>query len=456
MLHFNYKNDVDAKITFDEESRRDFDILREYFKTDNEAIKYMKSYRGGMSPFSYAITILGGYAIGMTKELCDKCDKLKIEYDVDEKLQAAIKPSFNIDDILSVPNEKYIYRDYQLELVERLCDNGRGVIISPTRSGKSLVIAGLIHNVFQNVYTTKCQNVIIVVPNVQLVWQFFDDLNEYGLGEYYNIQMFTAKTMSKKNAKVIVDKLNIYISNSQYLLGHGDELPPIDLIFMDECHGCTKGSEISKLLKKTKIVHKFGCTGTLPKNIKDKWMIAGVFGPVLDEVEIQQLQKDKILADVKVFPIQFVHRHKINFKVPSVDENGVKEDAYEAARKAYHKESMYLGTHEKTVQIEINLCKKLISEHPSWNFLVLFDFTEQGRLLFKSLEFENKHFIDGSIDVKERRAVVNEMDQSGGHITIAQSKTFSTGLTISRINCIMILTNQSACTKIIQSIGRRT
>lgn len=275
-----------------------------------------------------------------------------------------------------------------------------------------------------------------------------------GLGDLYHIQMFTAKTMTKKGAKVVVDKLNVYISNSQYLLGHGDELPFIDLIFMDECHGCTKGSEISKLLKKTKIVHKFGCTGTLPKNIKDRWMIAGVFGPVLDEIEIQKLQKDKILADVKVYPIQFIHKHKENFKVAGVDENGVKEDPFTVAQKAYQKESMYLGTHEETVQIEINLCKKLILEHPEWNFLVLFDFTEQGQRLFKSLEFKNKHFINGSIDVKERREIVNEMDNSGGHITIAQSKTFSTGLTISRINCIMILTNQSSCTKIIQSIGR--
>jgi len=85
---------------------------------------------------------------------------------------------------------------------------------------------------------------------------------------------------------------------------------------------------------------------------------------------------------------------------------------------------------------------------------VLFDFTEQGKLLYKSLDFKNKFFIDGSIDVKIRRDIVKKMNESGGNITIAQSKTFSTGLTISRINCIMILTNQSSCTKIIQSIGR--
>ena len=208
------------------------------------------------------------------------------------------------------------------------------------------------------------------------------------------------------------------------------------------------------MVKAIKIYHKFGCTGTLPENINNRWMISGVFGPVLDEIHIKQLQEDKILADVKVYPIVFKHKKKINFRNAKEDEDGVVEDSFTAAQRAYQRESMYLGVHAETVAMEVSICKKLIEEHPDWNFLILFDFTEQGRLLYKSLQFDRKYFVDGSIDVKVRRDVVSTMDASGGNITIAQSKTFSTGLTISRINCIMILTNQSSCTKIIQSIGR--
>jgi len=452
MLKFKYKSEVSGKIDY-EDSRRDFDMLRECFKTENTAAMFVKSSHY-MQPFSYAITPLGQFSIGMASSIMKKCESLGIQYEVDKLLLDAVQPSLGIDDIIQVPNETFKYRDYQFELLEKLCDNGRGVIISPTRSGKSLVIAGLIHNVFQNVVDLKIQNVLILVPNVQLVYQFFDDLNEYGLGSLYHIQMFTAKTMSKKGSKVEVDKLNIYISNAQYLLLHGDELPETDMVFMDECHTCTKGAEISKLMKKIPIHHKFGCTGTLPKDTKDRWMIEGVFGPVLDEVEIRRLQNDKILANVKVYPIHFIHKHRVSFREAQTDENGVQEDSYTAAKKAYQRESMFLGTHPETVGIEVNICRKLIQDHPDWNFLILFDFTEQGKLLYKSLEFDNKFFIDGSIDVNVRREVIKKMNESGGNITIAQSKTFSMGLTISRINCIMILTNQSSCTKIIQSIGR--
>ena len=310
MLYFKYVSEINAKIVFDEESRRDFDILREHFKCENKAAKFAKQFRYGMSPFIYVISPLGQYANGLTFEICEMCDKIKIDYEIDEKLLENIKPSLNIDEVINVPNKKYEYRHYQKRLLEKLCENGRGVIISPTRSGKSLVIAGLCHNIFQNVKKTKIQNILILVPNIQLVYQMHDDFAEYGLTDLYNIQMFTAKTMGKKNAKVIIENFNVYIANSQYLMLHGDELPYIDAIFTDEVHQIKSGSEIAKIINKVKINHKFGCTGTLPKERIDQLKISGVFGPVLDEVEIMKLQEEKVLAGVKIYPLKFIHAKK--------------------------------------------------------------------------------------------------------------------------------------------------
>lgn len=454
MLHFKYKNDLNGRIEFDDDSRRDFDILREYFKTENAAARFVKSFRYQMSPYIYAITPLGQYAIGLTQEICQKCDELKIKYDLEQELKEQINPSFGFTDVLPVPNEQYKYRDYQLQLIKSLADNGRGVIISPTRSGKSLVIAGLIHNVFHNVKRLKIQNVLILVPNVQLVYQFEDDLKEYGLGEEYHIQAFTANSMNKKNAKIEIDKLNIYIANLQYLQMHGDELPYIDLLFMDEIHGAKKSNNISKLVKSMKIKHKFGCTGTLPNAVIDRWNISGIFGPVVDEVAIQKLQEDKILANVKIYPIRFMHKHKINFKKPDVDENGIEDDPYTAAQKAFSKECNFLDNLETTNKIILNLVKKVMKQNPEWNMLILFDYTAQGEQLFRNLDYEKKFYVDGSVKVDIRKDIVKTMDSSGGNILIAQSKTFSTGITISRLNAIVLFNPGKSATKIIQSIGR--
>ena len=461
MLIFSYQSLTKAKIYFDDTSRKEFDYLREQFKTENDATKYMKSYRFSVNPFIYVVSPLGSYNVGMTDELCKKCEELKIDYQIDPELEKLIRPSLNIDNILDVPNKEFQYRWYQKQLLESLLENGRGVIISPTRSGKSLILAGLCHNIFQSYIQNKIQNILLLVPNINLVFQMAEDLTEYGLAEFYNIQMFTAKTMSKKGSKVIIDKFNIYIANSQYLLLHGDELPYIDVIICDEVHGMTKGSAISKIIKGVKISNKFGCTGTLPKSLVDRWNISGVFGPVLDEIEIQSLQEEGILANVKVYPIKFFHHVKENFKfidpseLEGLSKDEINEKKFEVAKEAYQKESMYLGIHEESNKRALALCKNIIKEHPNWNALILFDFTEQGQQLFKLLNFENKHYVDGSIDVLDRKEIIKQMNApEGGHITIAQSKTFAVGLTIKNIEVVCIMTNQSSPTKIIQSIGR--
>ena len=64
MLKFRYKNEVIGKIEFDD-CRRDFDALRESFKVENTAARFVKSARY-MQPFMYPISSLGQYSIGMT------------------------------------------------------------------------------------------------------------------------------------------------------------------------------------------------------------------------------------------------------------------------------------------------------------------------------------------------------------------------------------------------------
>jgi superfamily II DNA or RNA helicase len=194
--------------------------------------------------------------------------------------------------------------------------------------------------------------------------------------------------------------------------------------------------------------------GTLPESLIDKWMISGIFGPVLDEVEIKKLQDQQVLADVKIYPIKFKHLKHKNFKIPEVDENGIVDDAFTVAQKASRKEQMYLNSYEESNKIILNIASKLIKEHPEWNILILFDYTSQGEQLYKLLNCETKHYVDGAIDVKDRLNIVEKMDKDGSNILIAQSKTFSTGITISRLNVIFLLNADTAATKIIQSIGR--
>ena len=67
-------------------------------------------------------------------------------------------------------------------MLESLCSAGRGVIISPTRSGKSLILAGLCYNILKNKEQNKIRNILFIVPNLQLLEQMYDDITEYYKG----------------------------------------------------------------------------------------------------------------------------------------------------------------------------------------------------------------------------------------------------------------------------------
>ena len=505
-----------AKIVYEQEYRLEFDKLRESFKTENGAARFARTVTYSVNPWTYVISPLGSYNVGFTSTLIEKCIEFNIEYSIDPELNEIIHPNLYVNSIEQVTNPKFQYRDYQLKLLTKMLKEGRGVILSPTRSGKSLVLAGLCHNVLSNSDKNDIKNILLVVPNLQLLEQMADDFNNYMSVKTSNITI-TIKGGNKlhftDNDKVILDtneeisvlKLkrgniianqgkitkiditeniitpvpwniikfgateakinkgdwsfknnNIIISNSQWLLLHGDELPYIDMMIIDECHGMSHGAEITKLVRNVEIPFKFGCTGTMPKSIEDQWSVIGTFGPVLEELSISELQEKKVLADVAIKPIEFIHEQKEDFKNQIFDANGNKiTDSFEIAQRIYQKESMYLSELTSTNSIITKLAEGIIKQHPDWNVLILFDYIKQGNSLFNCLTTKNKFYIDGSVDVKDRKDIVKEMNaEEGGKITCANAKCFGTGITVNRIQCIFIVINGSAPTKIIQSIGR--
>ena len=505
-----------AKIVYEQEYRLEFDKLRESFKTENGAARFARTVTYSVNPWTYVISPLGSYNVGFTSTLIEKCIEFNIEYSIDPELNEIIHPNLYVNSIEQVTNPKFQYRDYQLKLLAKMLKEGRGVILSPTRSGKSLVLAGLCHNVLSNSDKNDIKNILLVVPNLQLLEQMADDFNNYMSVKTSNITI-TIKGGNKlhftDNDKVILDtneeisvlKLkrgniianqgkitkiditeniitpvpwniikfgateakinkgdwnfknnNIIISNSQWLLLHGDELPYIDMMIIDECHGMSHGAEITKLVRNVEIPFKFGCTGTMPKSIEDQWSVIGTFGPVLEELSISELQEKKVLADVAIKPIEFIHEQKEDFKNQIFDANGNKiTDSFEIAQRIYQKESMYLSELTSTNSIIAKLAEGIIKQHPDWNVLILFDYIKQGNSLFNCLTTKNKFYIDGSVDVKDRKDIVKEMNaEEGGKITCANAKCFGTGITVNRIQCIFIVINGSAPTKIIQSIGR--
>lgn len=115
---------------------------------------------------------------------------------------------------------------------------------------------------------------------------------------------------------------------------------------------------------------------------------------------------------------------------------------------------MYLGLFETTNKKIIALAESLIKKYNNWNILILFDYISQGESLFNLCSIEKKHFIDGSVKVKDRQEIVNQADESSGHIIIGNTKCVGTGLTLKNIHCIILCIVGKSATKTIQAVGR--
>lgn len=131
------------------------------------------------------------------------------------------------------------------------------------------------------------------------------------------------------------------------------------------------------------------------KILKIDGIFLGIFGPVLDEIEIKELQEKNVLADVSINPIKFVHSLKQNFRKINTEETENQIiDAFEIAQAEYKNECMYLSQYEPTNKIITNIAKNVIKQHNNWNALILFDYTLSGESLFNLLDWKDKHYID--------------------------------------------------------------
>ena len=67
-------------------------------------------------------------------------------------------------------------RDYQDRAVRAALSNHRGILLSCTSSGKSLML----FNIIKSIRKQNFKNILLIVPNIMLVDQMYDDFESYG------------------------------------------------------------------------------------------------------------------------------------------------------------------------------------------------------------------------------------------------------------------------------------
>ena len=165
------KDEVYLKIEADADIRRE---LSEYFCFEVPGYKFVPAYRnrvwdGKIRLFSYAT---GQIYTGLYPYILDWCNKNNVQVVDGTKIKDVVVDDKKIDQFvkaLKIP--KIELRDYQKEGLVHSIKKNRCLLLSPTASGKSLIIyLMLIFNLLR-LKEKKQNKILIIVPTTSLVEQ---------------------------------------------------------------------------------------------------------------------------------------------------------------------------------------------------------------------------------------------------------------------------------------------
>jgi len=324
------------------------------------------------------------------------------------------QPDENFIQELGLPFEP---RDYQMDAFRTAVQYGRQLLLSPTASGKSLIIYLL-----ARYYNKKT---IIIVPTTSLVEQMAKDFKDYGYD----------KEICKIYGGQPVFDSDITISTWQsFSKAPKDVMQLFEVVFGDEAHlfkaNVLKG--ILEKMKKTAI--RFGTTGTLDGSECHRLQLEGMFGPVKKVISTKELMDEGTIANLNIDCV--ILRHTKQKKM------------------TYQEEMDYIVSNKARNLFLVNLVRSL-----KGNTLVLFQFVEKhGTVLFDMMSNTdmggNLHYVYGGTDTEDRESVREIVENNKEDTILASYGTFSTGVNIKRIDNIVFASPSKSRIRNLQSIGR--
>ena len=323
------------------------------------------------------------------------------------------------------PIEPY---DYQMEALHHGINHKRALMISPTSSGKSLMIYALV-----KWYLEKIDNkILIIVPTTSLVEQLHKDFGEYSQSELDAHKIYAGKDKDTNKRVVITTWQSIYKLKKDWFKQFG-------AVIGDEAHNFKAKSLTSILTKMTECEYKFGFTGTLDGTQTHKLVLEGLFGP------IHKVTTTKALMDTET--IAKLHIEAVTLGYSEAEKK-------ETKGMIYKDEIDWLIKHPKRNKF---ICDLAVSREK--NTLILYQFVEKhGKKLHSQLvrlaPDRPVFFVSGDVKTEVREEIRAITETSTNAIIVASYGTFSTGINIRNLHNIIFGHPAKSRIRNLQSVGR--
>lgn len=318
-------------------------------------------------------------------------------------------------------------RDYQLDAFVHAVRKKRAVLVSPTASGKSLIIYLL-----ATYFVSK--KILIVVPSTGLVHQMASDFVDYGCPPELIHKIYSGQEKVTETAFfVITTWQSIYKLPNNWFDTYG-------VVIGDEAHQFKAKSLVDIMEKMTKCEYRFGFTGTLDGTNTNKLVLEGLFGSVRQVTTTSELMEQGTVASLKIKSL-----------VLSYNEDTRK--LFAKTKPSYADELNHIILNGARNKFISNLTNSL-----NTNTLLLFNYVQHGKMLYDMIKAYDPdrevYLVYGKVEGEEREEIRKLVEKSDNAAVVASYKTFSTGINIPNLHNVIFGSPSKSRIRVLQSIGR--
>lgn len=410
--------------------------LSEYFTFFVPGYQFTPQYKSRVWDGKIRLADLRTFTIyrGLLPYIEKFCKERNYKLDVDSVISTtenfSVVEAKQFIDTLKLPFE---VRDYQLKSFVHAIRNKRMLLLSPTASGKSLIIYLIIRYILHT-----CKKGLLIVPNISLVAQMTKDFADYSTNNGFDVSEIIHQIYQGKDK--VSDKAKLYISTWQSVYNQPKEyFEQFDFVIGDEAHQFKAKSLTTILTGCSNSKYRIGCTGTLDGTQTHRLVLEGLFGAVYQSTTTSELIEKGQLADFKIKCLILKYPEPVCKESKGWD---------------YQAEINYIVSSQKRNEFIKNLILSL-----EGNTLVLFQLVEKhGKILYNLIKEQAKKrhvfFVYGGTDVEIRESIRAITEKENDAIIVASYGTFSTGINIRNLHNVVFASPSKSRIRNLQSIGR--
>lgn len=472
--------------------------IKEHFTFYAKGYKYHPKYKHGLWDGRISMLASNGmFYIGLMSELMSYCKSQKVTIEVTnpEAFKTKIKWSDDWFEQYKKNSVAYTLYDDQENSVKHAIRYNKSLVLSPTGSGKSIIIYTIVRFLLENTES----EILINVPSVSLVEQLYSDFEDYVTDEFCVSDVVHKSYNNTKSVRTKNTRVTIQTWQTTSKLSH-EELSVYDAYICDEAHGAS-AKELTKIIDG--LAHcqfRLGLTGTLDGTDMHTLAMTGRFGIIYKEVTTSMLVSKGTLADFSInvsvldYPLEIAktinklsttYQQEIDF---ITQHSGRNKYLCNLALSKTSNTLMIFNYVEKHGQVIYDLLKPKLSSSLKEVYYVHGDIKGTDREVYRK-EIESvvpvwyDHYLNDTqfirlrtvhtvitpelfdeavesyaytniSELKSDQNVVNVVERTGSCILLASYGTASVGLNIKNLHSLIFCHPRKSPISVLQTIGR--